>query len=286
MSKKTKQKQVRLTPACYSDEIEKRMQERKKMRCPVPPKWLLRTPEQIAGIRASGVINTALLDHVAAHIKAGMTTEEVNNLVYSFTIEHDSIPATLNYEGYPKSTCVSINEVVCHGIPSSKVVLKEGDIVNVDVTTIHKGFYADASRMFMIGEVSEEKRQLVEVTRECLEIGVRAAQPWARIGDIGAAIQAHAEKYGYGIVDALAGHGVGVKFHEEPQVNHYGKAGTGMLIVPGMTFTVEPMINMGTKDVLFDKYDGWTVRTADGKPSAQWEHTLLITEDGNEIITY
>ena len=164
--------------------------------------------------------------------------------------------------------------------------LKEGDIVNVDVSTIYKGYFSDASRMFMIGNVSDEAKRLVEVTKECLEIGIKAAQPWARIGDIGAAIQAHAEKNGYGVVRDLCGHGIGLKFHEDPEVAHFGKKGTGMMILPGMTFTIEPMINQGTYKVDFDDADGWTVRTDDGKLSAQWEHMILITEDGNEILTY
>ena len=181
--------------------------------------------------------------------------------------------------------CVSINEVVCHGIPNTKEVLKSGDIVNVDVSTIYKGYFSDASRMYMIGEVSPEMQKLVQVTRECRDMGIEAAQPWARLGDIGAVIQQHAEENGYSVVRDLCGHGCGVRFHEEPNVNHYGKAGTGMVLVPGMTFTIEPMINMGTYRVFIDEDDGWTVCTDDGQPSAQWESQILITETGNEILS-
>lgn len=282
---KKNKKNVRLTPSCYSDEIEAKVRERKEMRCKVPPKWILRTPEQIAGIRESANINTALLDCVAENIREGMSTQEIDELVYDFTTSHGATPAPLNYEGFPKSVCTSINDVVCHGIPNHKDILKSGDIINVDVSTIYNGYFSDASRMFMIGEVAPEVKRLVDVTKECLEIGIEKAQPWARIGDIGAAIQQHAESNGYSVVRELTGHGVGIKFHEDPEVDHFGKANTGMLIVPGMTFTIEPMINMGERYVVQDELDGWTIFTEDRKPSAQWEHMLLITEDGNEILT-
>lgn len=283
---KSKKQVIRLTPTCYSDEIEARVQERKMMRCKVPPKWILRTPEQLNGIRRSAEINTAVLNHVAKHITEGMSTWEIDRLVYDFTIAAGATPAPLHYEGFPKSCCTSINEVVCHGIPSKQDILRNGDIINVDVSTIFQGYFSDASRMFMIGEVDADKQRLVKVTKECLEIGIRAAQPWARVGDIGAAIQQHAEHNGYSVVRELAGHGVGIKFHEEPDINHYGKPNTGMLIVPGMTFTIEPMINMGSRDILEDEDDGWTIFTEDEKPSAQWENMILITETGNEILTY
>ena len=247
---------------------------------------MLRTPEQIEGIRKSAKINTALLDYIAANIHEGITTAQIDKMVYDFTTDHGAIPAPLNYEGFPKSVCTSINEVVCHGIPSEGRILRSGDIINVDVSTILDGYFSDASRMFMIGDVSEEKRRLVQVTKECLELGVAAAQPWARLGDVGAAIQQHAEKNGYSVVRDLCGHGVGLKFHEEPNVEHFGRKGTGMMIVPGMTFTIEPMINMGTHEVYVDDEDGWTVYTDDDKPSAQWENMILITETGNEILSY
>lgn len=278
-------KGARFTPKNYSDEVEAKVQQYKKLGYKLPQRHLLRTEEQLAGIRESAKINTALLDYIAQHICEGMTTAEIDHMVYSFTTDHDAIPAPFLYEGFPKSVCTSINDVVCHGIPSTKEVLKSGDIVNVDVSTIYKGYFSDASRMFMIGEVSPEMKRLVEVTRECRDIGVRMAQPWAHLGDVGAAIQAHAEKNGYSVVRDLCGHGVGVKFHEEPDVEHFGKPGTGMLIVPGMTFTIEPMINMGSHEVFIDEADGWTVLTDDGLPSAQWESMILITENGNEVLT-
>lgn len=269
-----------------SPEIEKKIQTYKHFGYKVPPLHIIRTPEQIEGIKASARINTGVLDCVAEHIREGMPTSEIDKIVYDYTVSHNAIPAPLNYEGFPKSVCTSVNQVVCHGIPSEKEILKNGDIVNVDVSTIYNGYYSDASRMFMIGEVSDEWKRLVEVTKECLEIGVAAAQPWSRLGDVGAAIQEHAEKNGYSVVRDLCGHGVGIKFHETPCVEHFGKRGTGMLIVPGMTFTIEPMINMGKYQVYIDEKDGWTVLTEDGLPSAQWEYTLLITETGNEILTW
>ncbi len=276
----------RFTPENYSAEVEERIQKYRKLDYRLPPRKILRTPEQIEGIRKSAVINTGVLDYVTENIREGMSTEEIDQLVYNFTIEHGAIPAPLNYEGFPKSVCTSINEVVCHGIPNKNVILRSGDIVNVDVSTIFEGYFSDASRMFMIGEVSPEKKKLVKVTQECLEIGIAAAQPWARLGDVGAAIQEHAEKNGYGVVRDLCGHGVGVHFHEEPNVEHFGRRGTGTIILPGMTFTIEPMINMGTYKVFINKSDGWTVLTEDGMPSAQWEKMLLITETGNEVLTY
>ena len=277
--------QPRFTPKGYSEEVEAKIQHYKKEGYRLPQRHLLRTAQQIEGIRASARINTALLDYIADHIQEGMTTADIDHMVYCFTTDHDAIPAPFLYEGFPKSVCTSINEVVCHGIPSTREVLKDGDIINVDVSTIYKGYFSDASRMFLIGNVSPEMRRLVQVTKECRDIGVQTARPWTRLGDVGAAIQEHAEKNGYSVVRDLCGHGCGVKFHEEPDVEHFGKRGTGMLIVPGMTFTIEPMINMGRYDVYIDEADGWTVLTDDGLPSAQWESQILITETGNEILT-
>lgn len=257
-------KGVRFTPKNYSDEVEAKIQHYKREGYKLPSRHLLRTEEQLAGIRESAKINTALLDYISENIREGMSTAEIDHMVYCFTTDHDAIPAPFLYEGFPKSVCVSINDVVCHGIPSTKEFLRSGDIVNVDVSTIYKGYFSDASRMYMIGEVSPEMQRLVQVTKECRDLGIQAARPWARLGDVGAAIQEHAEKNGYSVVRDLCGHGVGVKFHEEPDVEHFGKRGTGMLIVPGMTFTIEPMINMGTYDVFIDEADGWTVCTDDG----------------------
>ncbi|MBR5695748.1 MAG: type I methionyl aminopeptidase [Paludibacteraceae bacterium] len=267
-------------------EMEKKVMFYESRGFEVPPRKLIKTPEQIEGIRQSGVVNTGVLDLVEREIRAGMSTEDIDKLVYDYTTSHGAIPAPLNYEGFPKSVCTSINEVVCHGIPNPRTILKEGDIINVDVSTILNGYYSDASRMFCIGEVSPEKKRLVEVTRECLKIGMEAAKPYGFVGDIGFAIEQHAKKNGYSVVRDLSGHGVGLEFHEEPQVDHYGKPGTGMLLVPGMVFTIEPMINMGKYPVNFSRIDGWTVTTRDGLPSAQWEHTFVMTENGLEILTY
>lgn len=252
----------------------------------VPTRDLIKTPEQIEGIRMSGIINTGVLDLVAKEIRAGMSTLEIDKLVYEYTHDHGAIPACLGYEGFPKSCCTSVNEVVCHGIPSEYEILEEGDIINVDCTTILNGYYADASRMFIIGETSPEKKKLVDVAKECLEIGMAAAKPFGFVGDIGNAVEKHAKKNGFSVVRDLCGHGVGVEFHEEPDVEHFGKKGTGMLLVPGMTFTIEPMINMGTHEVFVDEEDDWTVVTEDELPSAQWEHTFVMTENGLEILTY
>ncbi|MBR7028635.1 MAG: type I methionyl aminopeptidase [Bacteroidaceae bacterium] len=252
----------------------------------VPSPKLIKTPEQIEGIRRSGVINTGVLDLVASKICAGMSTAEIDRMVYDYTVSHGAIPAPLNYEGFPKSVCTSVNEVVCHGIPSEDEILEEGDIINVDVSTILDGYYSDASRMFIIGKTTPEKERLVSVAKECLEIGAQAAKPWGFIGDIGKAIAKHAHRNGYGVVRDLAGHGVGNEFHEDPEVDHYNTHKDGMLIVPGMVFTIEPMINMGTWEVFVDEEDEWTVVTEDELPSAQWEHTFLVTETGLEVLTY
>lgn len=254
----------------------------------VPSRDLIKTPEQIEGIRRAGVVNTGVLDEVARQIHAGMSTLEIDDICTRYCEEHHAIPACLNYEGFPKSVCTSINEVVCHGIPKAEDILEEGDIINVDFTTIVDGYYADASRMFVIGKTTPEKEQLVKVARECLEIGMEVAKPYSFVGDIGHAIEKHCKRYHYGVVRDLCGHGVGLKFHEDPEVCHYGKRGTGMLLVPGMVFTIEPMINMGTWRVFIDEGDpyGWEVISEDELPSAQWEHTLLMTEHGVEILSY
>ena len=251
----------------------------------VPSRKLIKTEEQIEGIRKSGVVNSGILDLVGKEIKAGMSTAEIDKLVYDYTISHGAIPAPLNFEGFPKSVCTSVNEVVCHGIPSEKEILRDGDIINVDVSTILDGYYSDASRMYMIGKVSPEKEKLVRVAKECLEIGMEAAKPFGYVGDIGHAIQKHAEKNGFSVVRDLCGHGVGLEFHEEPEVTHFGRKGTGMLLVPGMVFTIEPMINMGTVRVYSAEEEGWTVITDDELPSAQWEHTFVMREDGLEILS-
>ena len=260
----------------------------------VPNRELIKTPEQIEGIRKASEVNTGVLDAVEAAIHAGMSTLEIDEICREYCDRHGAIPACLNYEvddetpPFPMSVCTSINEVVCHGIPKAEDVLKEGDIINVDFTTILNGYYADASRMFIIGKTTPEKEQLVRVTKECLEIGMEAAKPWGFVNDIGRAIEKHAKKYHYGVVRDLCGHGVGCDFHEEPDVPHFADRGKGMLLVPGMVFTIEPMINMGTWKVFIDADDpyGWEVISEDEQPSAQWEHTLLMTEHGVEILSY
>ena len=269
-------------------DMDKRIIELEKRGKLVPTRDLIKTPEQIEGIRRSGVVNTGVLDEVAKNIHAGMNTLEIDKICYYYCTSHGATPACLGYEGFPKCVCTSINEVVCHGIPKEEDVLQEGDIVNVDFTTILDGYYADASRMFIIGKTTPEKEQLVRVAKECLEVGAEAAKPWGYVGDIGHAVQKHAEKYGYGVVRDLTGHGVGLQFHEDPEVSHVGHRNTGMLLVPGMVFTIEPMINQGTWKVFIDADDeyGWEVITGDELPSAQWEHTFLMTEHGVEILTY
>lgn len=252
----------------------------------IPPRNLIKNEEQIKGIKESCKINTAVLDLVAKNIKAGMSTEDINTIVHDFTVSQGAIPAPLNFEGFPKSVCTSLNDEVCHGIPSKDVILEDGDIINVDVSTIYNNYYADASRMFMIGDVHEELEKLVRVAKECLDKGLEAAKPWGCLGDIGAAVQAHAEANGYSVVREFGGHGVGLQFHEDPFVSHVGEKGTGMLLVPGMIFTIEPMINMGRKEIFIDADNDWTVLTEDGSPSAQWEYTVLITETGAEVLTH
>jgi methionyl aminopeptidase len=267
-------------------ELDKRILDFQSKGALVPTRNLIKTPEQIEGIRQAGRINTAALDLAQREIKAGMTTGELDQLIHDFIIAQGATPACLDYEGFPKSCCISINEVVCHGIPSDEEEFWEGDIVNVDITTIYKGYYADASRMFIIGKTSPECEKLVRVAKECLEIGMTNAKPWGYVGEIGKAIEKHAHKNGYSVVRDLAGHGTGLAFHEEPEVDHYNTRQKGMLLVPGMVFTIVPMINMGTYEVFVDEEDGWTVVTEDEKPSAQWEHTFLMTENGLEILTH
>lgn len=266
--------------------ILEHMEHCRKKHMEVPDETLIKRPSQIEGIREAGRINTLVLDAVAKEIHEGMTTQEIDDLVVSTTKQYDAICAPLNYEGFPKSVCTSINDEVCHGIPARHKRLHDGDIINVDCTTIKNGYYGDASRMFCIGNVSEKRLRLVEETRKCLEIGMEAARPWGTVGDIGAAISRYARSKGYSVVRELGGHGVGVDFHEDPFVCHVAKAHTGMVLVPGMVLTIEPMINAGKAAVVIDPYNDWTIYTKDHSDSAQWEHTLLITEEGVEILSY
>lgn len=252
----------------------------------VPTHDLLKSEEDIKGIKESSKINMAVLDAVGNMIKAGISTQDIDDLVDKLTREMGGIPAPLNYEGFPKSVCTSINEVVCHGIPDPKRILQDGDIINVDVSTIYKGYFSDSSRMYIIGETTPEKKKLVEVTKECVELGIKEVKPWAFLGDMADVINRHAKENGYSVVVEIGGHGVGLEFHEEPFVSYITKPGTEMLMVPGMVFTIEPMINMGSSEIYTDEDDGWTVYTDDGLPSAQWEVTVLVTEDGCEVITW
>lgn len=250
----------------------------------VPEHNMIKTPAQIEGIRQAGIVNNQILDIVGEHIKAGISTEDINTLVHENTIRLGGIPAPLNFEGYPKSVCTSINEVVCHGIPTPDRILKDGDIINVDATTIYNGYYADASRMYCIGNVSEEAKRLVRVTKESVDLALKEARAWGHLGDIGAVISEYVYANGYTVVREIGGHGVGLEFHEEPWVSHIGTRGTDMLLVPGMVFTIEPMVNAGKADVVQDSKDGWTIYTKDGSLSAQWEYTIVITEEGPEVL--
>lgn len=252
----------------------------------VPDHEMIKNPEQIQGIRDSAKINCAVLDAVAEKICIGMPTEDIDRIVAETTRAMGGIPAPLNYEGYPKSVCTSINDQVCHGIPSAEDILKDGDIVNVDCSTIYKGYFSDSSRMFCLGNVSEEDQKLVRVAKECMELGIKEAKPWGFLGDIAQVINDHAIENGYSVVREIGGHGVGIEFHEEPWVSYVTKRGTEMLLVPGMVFTIEPMINAGRHDIYVDDENDWTVYTEDGKKSAQWEVTIAITEDGNEVISW
>lgn len=252
----------------------------------VPDRKLIKTEKDIEGIKRSAVINVAVLDEIGEKIKAGMSTQEIDDIVMNTTKKMGGIPADLGYEGFPKSVCTSINDEVCHGIPSKDIILKDGDIVNVDCSTILDGYFSDSSRMFMIGDVSPEKRRLVQVTKECVEVGISKVIPWTLLGDMGHAVHQHALDNGYSVVREIGGHGCGNAFHEDPFVSYVSKPGTEMLMVPGMVFTIEPMVNMGTDRIYCDEENGWTIYTADHLPSAQWEVEVLVTETGCEILSW
>lgn len=246
---------------------------------------LIKTPEQIEKMRVAGKLAAEVLEMIAPYVKKGVTTDELNTLCHNYIVEEQqAIPAPLNYHGYPKSVCISLNEVVCHGIPGHKK-LREGDILNIDVTVIKDGFHGDSSAMFIVGDTMPLKRNLCKAAQDALYEAIRLVRPGAQLGDIGAACQKVAESQGFSVVRDFCGHGIGEGFHEDPQVLHYGKAGTGMTLQAGMTFTIEPMVNAGTYKCKVSKKDGWTATTKDGQPSAQWEHTLLVTEDGVEVLT-
>lgn len=265
---------------------DERLQELHDQGVEVLPRDLLKTAADIEGIKRSAEVNKGVLDYVAAHIRAGISTAEIDRWVHDYTVEHGAIPAPLDYEGYPKSVCTSVNEVVCHGIPAEDEVLKEGDIVNVDVSTILDGYFSDSSRMFCIGEVDPELQRLVQVTKESVEAGLAAVKPWGRLGDVSEAVNRCATEAGYSVVAEFGGHGIGLEFHEDPFVSFVEKAGTGPVLAPGLCFTIEPMVNLGEATIDMSDPNGWTVRTADGRPTAQWEVQLVVTETGYELLSW
>lgn len=251
-----------------------------------PTRRMIKTPEQIAGCREAGRINSLILDAVEQQIRVGMTTAEIDDIVTETTRRLGGKPACLGFEGYPRAVCTSVNEVICHGIPDPRTVLRPGDIVNVDCTTEYGGYFGDASRLFTFDPLPDRTRSLVQTVRESVELAVRHIRPYtSHLGDIGYYIDSLARSRGFSVVADIGGHGVGLKMHEDPYVCHIGRLGEGMILLPGMIFTVEPMINAGTDRFTVDRRDGWTVRTADGKPSAQVEYEVLVTEEGVEILS-
>jgi len=244
----------------------------------------IKSKREIELMRATSRLAASTLEYIEQFIKPGVSTEELNQICHDYIVKNGAYPSPLNYHGFPKSVCTSLNEVICHGIPSKKDVLKDGDLLNIDVTTYLNKFHGDTNKTFYVGEVSEEAKKLVDVTYECMMAGIEQVKPGGHIGDIGAVIEEIAHSHGYSVVEDYCGHGIGREFHEDPQVVHIGKRGTGAVMKPGMTFTIEPMINLGTKQCKVLK-DGWTVITKDKKLSAQFEHTILVTDDGYEILT-
>lgn len=244
----------------------------------------IKTPEEIEKMRIAGRLAAEVLDMIGPHVQAGITTGELDKLCHDYIVDvQGGIPAPLNYHGFPKSICTSINHVICHGIPADKK-LKNGDIINIDVTVIKDGWYGDTSRMYTVGKIPGRTQKLIDVTKECMEIGIRMVKPGVQLGDIGNAIAEHAHKYNFSVVREYCGHGIGDTFHEAPQVLHYGQKGTGVKLEKGMTFTIEPMINQGKRHSRLLN-DGWTVVTRDKSLSAQWEHTLVVTDTGAEVLT-
>jgi len=245
----------------------------------------LRSADDIAKMREAGRLAAEVLELIGDYVVPGVSTEELDRICYEHIVNvQKAIPACLGYRGFPKSICTSVNQVVCHGIPAEKKILKNGDIINIDVTVIKDGWYGDTSKMYSVGKVAEHAQRLIKVSQECLYKGIEMVRPGARLGDIGHVIQAHAEANYYSVVRDYCGHGIGSEFHEEPQVLHYGKPGTGLELKEGMTFTIEPMVNAG-KFATKLKRDGWTVETKDGRLSSQWEHSMLVTSDGVEVFT-
>ena len=246
---------------------------------------IIKSPEQIEGIRKSSQLAGQSLIMIEEFVKPGVSTEFLNDKIEEFVRGHGAIPATIGYNGYSKATCISLNEVVCHGIPSPDEILKEGDILNIDVTTILDGYYGDTSKMYTAGEIPAHAQRLIETAKHCLDLGIQQVRPGNYIGNIGFVIGRFAKAQKYSVVYEFCGHGVGLNFHEAPQVDHIARKNTGDILRPGMTFTIEPMINEGRPSTKVDKYDGWTARTSDGKLSAQFEHTILVTSDGFEVLS-
>ena len=245
----------------------------------------IKAPEEIEKMRVAGRMAAEVLELIGEHVQPGVSTAELDRICHDhITQVQKAIPACLNYKGFPKSICTSVNQVICHGIPSEKKILKNGDIINIDVTVIYEGYHGDTSKMYFVGKPASHAERLVRVTQECLYKGIEIVRPGTRIGDIGHVIQQHAEKNYYSVVKEYCGHGIGTVFHEEPQILHYGKPNTGMELKEGMTFTIEPMVNAGKPHSKL-KPDGWTVETRDGRLSAQWEHTMAVTKDGVEVLT-
>jgi len=245
----------------------------------------IKTPEEIEKMRIAGKLAADVLEMIAPHVQAGISTLELDTLCHDFMVDvQQAIPACLNYRGFPKSICTSVNHVICHGIPAANKVLKSGDIVNLDITVIKDGYFGDTSKMFCIGKTPSHAERLIKIAQECLYLGIEQVKPGNRLGDIGHVVQKHAEGNHYSVVREYCGHGIGNEFHQDPQVLHYGKAGTGLVLEEGMTFTIEPMVNAGKQHTKL-KSDGWTVETRDGRLSAQWEHTLLVTATGVDVLT-
>lgn len=271
-----------MTPAKLKELLNR--YEKNGVRVPEPS--MIKTKEQIDGIRESGKVNTAILDFLASRIQPGMTTKEIDDLAREETYRLGGIPAPLGYNGYEKSICTSLDEIACHGIPDASVTLKEGSILNVDVSTIYNGYYSDSSRMFLVGQVDAKKRRLVRVAYETMLRGIGQVRPFARFGDMASCIWRYARSQGYEICPRIGGHGVGLEFHEKPFVPFVGRSGSGMLMVPGMVFTIEPIVNMGDSAAVLDEKNGWTFYTTDGLPSAQWEVTVAVTTKGHEILAW
>lgn len=246
---------------------------------------IIKTEEQIEGIRKSSILAAQTLNFIEEYIKPGVNTEYLDNLIHDFMSDNGATPATLNYHGFPKSSCISPNNIICHGIPSKNMILKDGDIFNIDVTTILNGYFGDTSRMFTIGEISKDAQNLINTTKHCLNLGIQQVKPKNVFGNIGYVIGRYAKAKGYSVVYEFCGHGVGLEFHEDPQVDHIARRNSGRTMKPGMIFTIEPMINMGKAKVTIDKEDGWTARTIDQMLSAQFEHTVLVTTTGVDVLT-